>query len=351
MRLLFRKHRSLFFLVSILVVAVLAAVVGALVASRSIDRYAQSIESFLPGEQLTRAQLPRVEGSLEEQLKVVYEQQAGVVLPVVNIRDGVHRSSEVVRSSAIGYATALTTDGWVVVPLDVTRHDRGVLRVVGRDDVHGIVEIQRDDEVRVAFAKTTLVGVPIGSFGASDHVDVGDVLFVLTPSSGAVRSVMQADWIPNEGVVQSSDELNRRLRLDQSIDVQDGALVVDASGALIGLLESEQYVIPFHLLTSALEDVLAGEPITRPELGLTYIDLTRVIDGSLERGLRVTRVERRSFAEEAGLTAGDRILRVNGEEAGLRPLAEHVRTARTGDQLNLVVVHTDGTEEEIFVTL
>ena len=219
-------------------------------------------------------------------------------------------------------------------------------------EVFEIDEFVSDPATEFGFAKTSIKNARVGTFGASELVSVGDMVFVISGDRVFPRTVVEDVYYENETGVMSSDVLGRMFLLDQPTSVVSGGMVMNGAGELVGVMADGEIVRPLHHLTPALEEVLLTGEVDRPSMGISFIDVSRVLYSGDEfrEGLKITKVTRESVADVAGLRVNDVILKVNGRSVNELPLAEYVVAGKVGTELQLSVMRGE-TEEEIFVTI
>ncbi|HJN85472.1 MAG TPA: S1C family serine protease [Patescibacteria group bacterium] len=338
--------------VVIVVVSLLSATIGALVVGSSLDQYIASLDSIGRNVVAINSVKPHAfPGSAQEALAGAKEKAEYSSLPIVNIKDRVHRDGVVV-SRSIGTATALTTDGWVLMPDSVMSVYGKNAKIVLGGEVHDISEFVQDPASEYGFAKTTISDARVGTFGSSVSAAQGDYVFVISGEVVYPRTISNENNYDNELSVASGDVLSRSFLLDQAVDVPVGAMVTNAVGELIGLMIDGDTVRPLHHMTPALETVLLDGEVNRAKIGMQVRDVMRIVDVDEEfrEGWRVVSLDRRGAAEKSGLLIDDVIMRIQGQNVGAMPLAEYVATGKVDGQIQLHVQREE-TEIEIFVTL
>ncbi|PIR47346.1 hypothetical protein COV06_03940 [Candidatus Uhrbacteria bacterium CG10_big_fil_rev_8_21_14_0_10_50_16] len=342
-------QRTTLFISVILLTSLTSAIVGALIADRTLDRYAESLNDQSIRTDVTRVKPTVLATAVDQTIAHVVEVASPASYPLIHVLDRVH-SNGVVEEANIGHATALTSDGWFLIPQEIVDRVGSSLRLVMEGGVVAITKIVQDPETSFVFAKAEVVDVHVSTFGASERLAEGTPVFVVDGMHVYPR-VLVDTWITDKEAMTSSDHYSRTYRLDAIVDVLPGALVADANGSVIGFLEGMDRVRPLHQLTSGLNHVLTTGTITRPVLGLLLIDRSRVVAAdSVQQGLEVMNIMHGSVAEIAGLRVGDVIVRVQGESVQNQTLDEWVLGASEGDTLLLTVVRQE-TEQEISVTL
>ena len=167
-----------------------------------------------------------------------------------------------------------------------------------------------------------------------------------------------------------SDGSNEYFQVDAAINPgNSGGALLDGDGSLIGITTAEAgindgigFALPIDLAKPIIEQAQAGEPISRPYVGVVY----REIDARVaqEESLPVSEgawiadtdesqdpVVAGSPADEAGLLAGDIITAVDGLAVDRdNPLDLQVLRFAPGDEVTLQVLR-DGESVELAATL
>ncbi|NQV12178.1 serine protease [Candidatus Uhrbacteria bacterium] len=336
----------------IILVSLLSAAISALIVGSSIDRYSDSLERLgVDVAAVNSVKPPVVPGTIQEALTQVRERAAQSSLAIVNIVDPVHRDG-IVASRIVGTATALTTDGWVMLPDSVVKLYGKNTRIVFDSVAYQVDTLVEDPATEYSFAKTKIASARVGTFGSSDTVASGDLVFVVSGDAIYPRTIISEMHYEDETNTLSSDVLSRLFSIDQDVSVSPGAMVTNAAGELIGVMADTQTIRPLTHITSALEDVLQNEEIHRTKLGVLYRDIVRIVDEdeNFREGLRIVSVDRQSPADKAGIKVDDVILRVQGLPVDTKPLSEYVVLGKVGERIQLQVQRGE-TEIEIFVTL
>lgn len=329
-------------------VAAGSAAVGVVVAGNSFDAYVDTLTQEQSVD-VTRVKPTVVTTAVDAFIDTVQATASPASYALIDSADRIHADG-VVPDRAVAYATALTSDGWFLVPQSVMQRYGSRLRVVSGTEVVPVESWVIDPATDQVFAYAPVEQVRVSTFGSSDRIESGLPVYVVVGEMVYPRVLVDA-WHRDAGAVESSDSYDRRFLLDMPVDVPPGALVADGNGSVIGLLEDTGRVRPLHQVIAGLEQLLDAQRVVRPALGVAGIDQRRVVqeDGSQD-GWRITSVVRGSAADQAGLQVGDVILRVQGVSVHTQPLAEQILGAQVEDVLLLTVLR-EGTEQEISVTL
>jgi len=228
-----------------------------------------------------------------------------------------------------------------------------------------------------AFVDVDAEDLPTVTLGDSSGIKVGQLAIAIGnplgrfPSSAAVGIVSGLDRsIDVFGNSLSGSRLNHLIQTDAAINSgNSGGALFDGDGSLIGITTAEAgvndgigFALPIDLAKPIIEQAKAGEPISRPYVGVVY----REIDAQVaqEESLPVTEgawiadtdenqepIVAGSPADEAGLLAGDIITSVDGLAVDrTNPLDLQVLRFAPGDEVTLEVLR-DGESLELSATL
>ncbi|HEX8784470.1 MAG TPA: trypsin-like peptidase domain-containing protein, partial [Steroidobacteraceae bacterium] len=186
--------------------------------------------------------------------------------------------------------------------------------------------VGRDPDTDLAVLKIDLTALPVATFGRSDRLRVGDVVFAIgdpiglshTVTHGIVSAVsrQQLGIAPLEDFIQTDAPINFG---------NSGGALVDSNGALVGIntaivaknigVEGIGFAIPVNMVRGVLSDIIAHGRVIRGWIGIVPEDVPEeqaqqfglgqplVVIGNLYVG---------SPAQHAGLQAGDFLLGIDG---------------------------------------
>jgi S1-C subfamily serine protease len=198
--------------------------------------------------------------------------------------------------------------------------------------------------------------VTAGIISAIDRDSPGD-----SGSGRPVRGMLQTDAAVNPG--------------------NSGGPLFNANGEVIGINESIEnptgqrvwvgvgFAVASNTAKRFMSDMIAGTPITHPQLGVSGVTLNEVnakqLGINVTKGVYITSVASGSAADQAGLRAasgsasnagdlapgGDVVTKVDGKDVTtIEQLASVIDGHKVGDKVKLTVIR-DGSETELNVTL
>jgi serine protease Do len=294
---------------------------------------------------------------------------------VVQIRTGSEPTdSPVSFESGVGSGVIFDTAGWILTNRHVIA-DSDQMTVELKDGrqysgrVYGI-----DTLTDLAIVKVEASDLPAADLGASSDLDVGQTVVAIGSPLGTYSSTVTSGILSAVGrtITVEGGRLTNLLQTDAAINPgNSGGPLLDAGGAVIGIntaVASEAqgigFAIPIDIAKPIMSQALAGQELSRPYLGVSYVSVDRqlaeqdnlaVIDGALigpneSRGTS-TGVEAGTPAAAAGLRDGDIIVKVDDTALDqLHPLDLVLSQYGPGQEVTLSVLR-DGATVTIPVTL
>jgi Do/DeqQ family serine protease len=260
--------------------------------------------------------------------------------------------------SSLGSGVIVSPDGIVVTNTHVVKaRGETEIRIALADKRELDAKVVAQDE-KTDIAVLRIEGgegpFPFLAFEDSDAIEVGDLVLAIGNPFGVGQTV-------TSGIVSAlaRTEIGRSdaqifIQTDAAINPgNSGGALVDMAGKLVGIntaIYSSSggshgigFAIPSNLVRLSVESAVAGRKLERPWLGAKIETITRdIADGlGLERvaGAMVMRVVPRSPAAEAGLEAGDVIVRVGEHEvADARALNYRLTTLGIGQRARIAAL-------------
>jgi serine protease Do len=219
-----------------------------------------------------------------------------------------------------GYGAGIVVrgDGLIMTALHVVK-DATALAIVFEDgEEHPGKLLAADEEIDVALVRTVAPGRTFSParFGSDAELELGESLVAIANPFGLGISVTRGILSARERrnvVGQNSAGL---LQTDAAINPgSSGGALVNLNGELVGLIvailtrtgghQGIGFAVPAYELERALPYLLRGEPVRRPWLGVRVTQTGQ--------GLRIKSVVPAGPASNAGLRAGDTLLRLKGK--------------------------------------
>ena len=208
------------------------------------------------------------------------------------------------------------------------------------------------------------------TLGTSEDVQVGQSVMAVGNPLGLSSTVTTGIISALDRPVAAGDQFSREqvvtnaIQLDAAINPgNSGGPLFNSSGQVIGITSSIAstgqnsgsiglgFAIPVDLATTIADQLIQDGSAEHAYLGVTLTNGMAEADGATRAGAEVHEVMDGTPAAEAGLRAGDVIVKIDDDTVGgAESLTGYVRTYASGDEVTLTVVR-DGAEQEITATL
>ena len=270
----------------------------------------------------------------------------------------------------------LLTNNHVIESADdvyVTFTDGSIVQaqVVGSDVYSDIAVLSVDEDYIISVAE----------IGSSEEARLGDTVFAIGAPLDSAYS-----WSVTRGIVSGKDRLVEveltsgntttpmvvnTLQTDAAINNgNSGGPLANSNGEVIGItsiklasstIEGMGFAIPIETALEYAEQLINGEEVERPYLGIYMLDVTDayysreyydiIREANVTSGVIVTDFENNSPAKEAGLEVGDIIIRVDGNDISSNAyLRYYLYKHSVGEEMTLTVLR-NGREIDIDVML
>lgn len=193
------------------------------------------------------------------------------------------------RSELLGQGFVLTADGWVITTQDViSNFSRQYTSVGYQMKEYELNNFIKDKVTGIVFGKINGDNLSVARLGKSRELSVGQTVVVTSQRDALTLANIEKigyDFKDNQNIVQSSENLNKKLFLDIDLtNIDDGAVVANLKGEIVGLVVGDS-VIMIDYFENIINRVLDSQEIVRPILGINYIDLSHV-EGLIDLGDR-----------------------------------------------------------------
>ncbi len=280
--------------------------------------------------------------------------------------------------SGTGSGFIFDSNGWILTNRHVVANAQSLTVVTNEGREYPAEVYGTDTMTDLAIIKIDATDLPVAAIGTSEGLEPGQVAIAIgnpltfenTVTTGVIsglgRQIQASD--ANQ---TSSETLNNLIQTDAAINPgNSGGPLVNSAGQVIGVNTAVStsdegrgigFAIPIDVATPIMQQALAGEPLTRPWIGVYYMAVDPVLaeeeDLPVEYGALIAAsggqdpIFDDSPAEQAGLEPGDLIVAVNGEQITRdTDLATLILPFSPGDTITLRILR-ENTTQEIDVTL
>ncbi len=267
---------------------------------------------------------------------------------LTSLLESIYQDSEI-----LGLGLVLTTDGWLLTTSSVVSEPtEDYVVVTFENKIFPVEKLVYDSFTNFVFLKTDLVNFPVAKIAERESLNLGQKLFFFDKNLGLAQGTLANLFVRPE--IEKKAPLSfstERLPFFFSFQERQGlsylgAPVFALDKSVIGLINSQGCLTPVFYLKNILPQILESGRISRPFLGLEYLDLQDLI------GLKDSRYEGFNFgaivygepesktpAAKAGLKNGDLIIKVDGLPfSGRADLTSLVQTKKPGERIEFTII-------------
>lgn len=269
----------------------------------------------------------------------------------------------------LGSGVIITEDGYILTNNHVVEDADKIMVVTGDGKQEFTARVVgTDPQTDVAVLKVDAKDLQPVTFGDSEQLEVGDVVFAVgnpmnvgqTVSMGIISALGRGTGILGRGGYENFIQTDAAINQGNS-----GGPLVDVKGRLIGLNQSIYsgsggsdgigFAVPVNLARNVAEQLIGSGHVSRGYIGVNIQalspDLAKAFGIDDASGALVSEVVPGSPGDKAGLQSGDVIVQYNGrkvEDSTHLRLMTSQTAPGTEVELNLV---RDGTGRSVSVTL
>ncbi len=271
---------------------------------------------------------------------------------------------------ASGSGVVISTDGYIVTNNHVISSGDQVTVAFDDNKEYTAKIIGTDPTTDIALLKIEAKGLPFLKFGNSDAVKVGQwVLAVGNPfdlTSTVTAGIVSAKARGGLGLIREAAGIESFIQTDAAVNPgNSGGALITTAGELIGIntaiastngtYAGYSFAIPANIVTKVVDDLMNYGEVQRGLLGVRIVnvdaDANREKDLGTNQGAIITDVNDNSAAADAGLKAGDVIVRVEDQTvSSVSQLQEQIGRRRPGDKVRVGYLRA-GKEGTAIVTL
>jgi len=285
------------------------------------------------------------------------------------ILDPFGTSTDQTPYQGVGSGVIFNSAGWILTNRHVVTGAKTIVVIDAAGKTYPGTLYGVDTLADLAIIRIKAQGLPTIALGNSATLRPGDPVLAIGCPLGSYTGSVTAGIISALGRTisavevngSSSETLNGLIQTDAAINLgNSGGPLIDAAGTVVGINTASSvaaqgvgFAIPIEVAKTLLAEALAGQPLTRPYLGVRYKmlppdplaeisspipSLPPVAGAWLVRDSSGPAVVSGSPAGKAGLRAGDVIMTINGKPLDRsHTLDIAMSTHRPNDQLTLTV--------------
>jgi S1-C subfamily serine protease len=280
--------------------------------------------------------------------------------------------------TGVGSGVIFDPEGWILTNRHVVADIQNVrVQLNDRREFAGRV-YGVDTLTDLAIVKIDGIDLPAAAVGDSAQLRPGQLAiaigsplgtFTNSVTSGVISALGRNNVPVTDPVTGETRRLNNLIQTDAAINPgNSGGPLVNETGEVVGIntavatgAQGIGFAIPINIAKPIMRQALAGEPLERPWIGISYVAIDRNIADReslpIDYGAWVSAsrtgpaVIPGSPAEEAGLQEGDIVTAINGRRVDANNTLDEVLSAfQPGDTLTLMVLR-DGEAVEVELTL
>lgn len=250
--------------------------------------------------------------------------------------------SPITGDTVVGQGVVLTSNGWVWAP----RQSAGVeIKTATATATFGVMKTIGDALTPTVFLKTTQGGGRAIDIVDPESVTDGEPVWVISRRLQSVSVTPKRLRITGVSSWQACERYHQTWEVDGGWGDSVGGMVVDEKGRLIGAVGTNGVIIAADMIQPVLDRVLQQNDASRPSCGFRVLTSTDVLLSKNSNDLSWivgakgadVAITPKSPAETAGLKAGDKITKIDGDAVSADP-GRFFRALKIGQTVKLDVL-------------
>lgn len=270
-------------------------------------------------------------------------------------------------SEAAGSGVILSEDGYIITNHHVIEGADSIQVTTSDGTTYDATLVGSDAKSDIGIIKINATGLNAATIGDSSEIQVGDTAVVIGNPLGTLGGTVTNGIISaTDRTIKIHNEMMTLIQTNAAINSgNSGGGLFNGNGDLVGIVNAKDsgmtssgttieglgFAIPINDAMNVAEQLIENGVVTdRPYLGVVLQTITQA-SGDREIGVYITEVVPGSGAYEAGLAAGDRIIKADDVDiSSYTDLSGYIKTKKIGDTIAITVVR-DGIEQSFNVTL
>jgi serine protease Do len=286
--------------------------------------------------------------------------------PIMEYFYGTRGGGQQQEQIGTGSGVIISEDGYIVTNNHVIKDASELEITLNNKKSYKATLVGTDVKMDIALLKIdTDEKLPYSTFADSDQVKVGEwVLAVGNPYN--LNSTVTAGIVSAKARNLDTRGIQSFIQTDAAVNPgNSGGALVNTRGELIGIntmissptgsYAGYSFAVPSNITRKIIEDIMEFGNVQRGILGIEGGELTSQVSKDMgikdTEGFYVSKVNKNSGAEKAGLQVGDVIKKLDNQKiSSYAELAGYINTKRPNDKVQVTFVR-DGATKSIPVTL
>ncbi len=267
-------------------------------------------------------------------------------------------------SSGAGSGVILSQDGYIATNYHVID---GANTITVRDydgNEYKATLVGSDEKTDLAVLKIEATGLSPVTFGDSSSLKVGDTAIAIGNPLGELGGTVTTGIISAlDREIQINNETMTLLQTNAAINPgNSGGGLFNANGELIGIVNAKStgeaveglgFAIPSNIAKTIIEDLMSdGYVSNRPYLGVSLQDQTNQYGfNKSSTSVYIASVVANSAASKAGLTSGDQIVSVDGQEVSSASEVKTIINQHSANDTIEITIIRNNRQKTVQVTL
>ena len=269
-------------------------------------------------------------------------------------------------SGSVGSGIILSEDGYIITNNHVIENSDSVSVILDDGTEYGARVIGADARTDLAVLKVEAKGLPAATFGDSDALEQGDLAVAIgNPAGLQLQNTVTSGIISaiNRDVIVDNQPMTL-IQTDASINPgNSGGPLVNAYGQVVGIntikigisyYEGLGFAIPMNSVKPIVDELISRGYIKgRPTIGITgeILDERTASYFGVPAGMYVESIDPRSDAYRQGISRGDIITKVEGQNVTSLGDIQKVRDEHVAGDTITLTVYRNGETRDIKIVL
>lgn len=230
------------------------------------------------------------------------------------------------KLQAMGSGFIVTKDGYLFSNFHVVKNATKIVVVLADNRKFDAKVIGTDPETDIAVLKINANNLPVVPLGDSGEVQIGDLVVAIgnpfglsgTYTTGTISYIGRPGMSGYQRFIQTDAPINPGNSGGPLVNIKGQVIGINAAiQSMTGGYQGISFAIPINIVKNIAGQIVSKGRIERGYIGINISPLdntTRKLLGlSDSEGVMVSKVEKDSPAEKAGMKKGDIIIKVNDE--------------------------------------